>query len=126
MRGSCTAAVLVAAGLLTSCEKSEVLYDVSGTITYDGKAIPKGLIFFDPERGTPGTQGFASIEDGKYNTAVQGKGIGGGKYSVRVLAFDGKEAPEAPFGKGLFPEHQFTRELPAQKQTFDYDVKKGK
>ena len=122
------AAVLAGAALLASCGGSEQLYDVSGTITFEGRPIPKGLIFFDPDtsKGTPGTQGFANIDNGKFDTALAGKGRGirGGTYHIRISGFDGKEAPEAPFGQFLFPEHQLTKELPPQKQTFDYDVKK--
>lgn len=119
---------LTGAGLLVGCGSGEQLYDVSGTITYEGKPIPKGLIFFDPEKGTPGTQGFANIENGLFDTSVSGKGKGirGGAYSVRISGFDGVVGPEAPFGKALFPEHEFKKELPAQKQTLDYDVKKAK
>lgn len=111
--------------VLSGCSSEEKLYDVSGTVTFQGKAIPKGLIFFDPDKGGP--QGFANIENGKYDTAAKGKGIRGGKYGIRIGGFDGKEGPEAPFGQALFPEHTFTKELPAEKQTFDYEVpKKGK
>lgn len=122
---SLTAAFLAAVAL-AGCGESEKLYDVSGTVTFEGKPIPKGLIFFDPEKGTPGTQGFANIENGKYDTANPGagKGIRGGTYAVRVSGFDGVQAPESPFGKFLFPEHEFKKDFPAQKQTFDYDVKK--
>lgn len=117
---------LVAMILLVGCSTSERLYDVAGTITFEGKPIPKGLIFFDPDKGTPGTQGFANIENGKYDTAISGKGRGirGGAYNIRISGFDGKEGPEAPFGQYLFPEHQLSKELPAKNQTFDYNVKK--
>src|SRR5262245_38503037 len=126
IRSFLLAASVPAVVLLGGCGPSERLYDVSGTITYEGKAIPKGLIFFDPAKGAPGTQGFANIENGKFDTAERGKGKGvrGGTYHIRISGFDGKEAPEAPFGQFLFPEHQLTKELPAQNQTFDYDVKK--
>jgi hypothetical protein len=124
------ASVFAGAALLAGCGGGEQLHDVSGTITFEGKPIPKGLIFFDPDssKGTTGTQGFANIEAGRYDTAVagKGKGIRGGAYTIRISGFDGVVGPEAPFGKFLFPEHQLTKELPAQKQTFDYDVKKGK
>jgi hypothetical protein len=121
---------LVFAGsvLLAGCSAGEQLYDVSGTITFEGKPIPKGLIFFDPDpsAGTPGSQGFANIENGRFDTASpgKGKGIRGGRYVIRISGFDGKEGPEAPFGQFLFPEHELKRELPPEKQTFDYDVKK--
>ena len=112
--------------LVAGCGPDEKLYDVSGTITFDGQPIPKGLIFFDPAPGTPGTQGFANIENGKFDTSVpdKGRGIRGGTYLIRISGFDGKEAAEAPFGTALFPEHELTRDLPAQNQTFDYDVKR--
>lgn len=116
--------VLASAAIIAGCQAEDPLFDVSGTITYDGKPIPKGLIFFDPAAGTQGTQGFANIENGKYNTATpgQGKGIRGGSYNVRIGGFDGKEAAEAPFGQFLFPEHEFKKDFPAENQTFDYDV----
>lgn len=130
VRSFCLAAAVMAGAALVGCGAKEQLHDVSGTITFQGKPIPKGLIFFDPDpsKGTPGTQGFANIENGKYDTAIQGqgKGIRGGTYTIRISGFDGKEAPEAPFGTFLFPEHQLSKELPAQKQTFDYDVKKSR
>jgi hypothetical protein len=128
VRSLCLAASFVGAVVLVGCGGGEQLHDVSGTITYEGKPIPKGLIFFDPEKGTPGTQGFANIENGKYDTSIagKGKGIRGGAYSVRIGGFDGVVAPEAPFGKTLFPEHELKKEFAAQKQTFDYDVKKAK
>jgi len=120
------ALALAAAALLPGCGDGEHLYRVSGTITFDGKPTPKGLIFFDPAPGTPGTQGFANIEDGRFDTAAVGKGRGirGGNYVIRISGFDGIERPEAPFGQALFPEHELTRELPPQDQTFDHDVKR--
>ena len=126
-RRPCLPAMLFAgAALLAGCGGEEKLYDVSGTITFNGQPIPKGLIFFDPDpsKGTPGTQGFAEIENGKFDTAAAGKGRGirGGAYIIRISGFDGKVAPEAPFGQYLFPEHELTRDLPAQNQTFDFDV----
>ena len=121
-------AVLIGLCLLAGCSADEVLYDVSGTITVDGFPVPKGLIFFDPDptQGTPGTQGFANIENGRYDTSRpgKGKGIRGGAYIIRISGFDGIEKPEAPFGQFLFPEQELRKDLPAQNQTFDYDVKR--
>jgi hypothetical protein len=106
------------------CSNEEKRYRVSGTVTYSGKPIPKGLIFFDPK--TKGPQGFANIVEGKYDTAQQGKGIRGGSYDVRVNGFDGKEAPEAPFGQALFPEYTGTKELPEADSTYDLDIPKSR
>lgn len=128
IRSYCLTALLLVGVLLAGCSSGEQIYNVSGKITYGGKPIPKGLIFFDPDpsKGTPGTQGFANIENGQFDTASpgNGKGIRGGTYIIRINGYDGKVGPEAPFGQFLFPEHELTRELPAQDQTFDYDVKK--
>jgi hypothetical protein len=121
------AAVLLAAVGLVGCSPEEKLYHVSGTITYQGKAVPKGIVHFDPEGSGP--QGFANIENGKFDTAAagQGKGIrGGGKYTIRINGFDGKVGPEAPLGTALFPEYTETRDLKSENQTLDIDVKKKK
>jgi hypothetical protein len=109
---------------LAGCRAGDKLYDVSGTVTYAGQPIPKGLIFFDPDasKGMAGTQGFANIEGGKFDTANRGKGIRGGAYVIRVSGFDGKEANEAPFGRPLFPEYQEKRDLPKANSTLDLDV----
>jgi hypothetical protein len=122
------AAALAATVLVVGCADGEKEFDVSGTVTCDGKPVAKGLIFFDPDaaKGGKGPQGFANIENGKFDTAAQGKGVRGGPYTIRINGFDGKVGPEAPFGAALFPEHQFAKELPAARQTLDYDVKKGR
>jgi hypothetical protein len=121
-------AILFGAIGLAGCAQEEKLYDVSGTVTYDGQPIPKGLIFFDPDvtKGGNGPQGFANIWDGKFTTADKGKGIRGGAYVIRVNGFDGKEAPEAPFGKFLFPEYTESRELPKEKSELKLDIPKQK
>lgn len=114
--------VLGLAALLGCGAGEEKLYEVSGVVTYDGKPIPKGLIFFDPHADGP--QGFANILDGKYDTAQQGKGVRGGAYAVRVNGFDGKEANEAPFGQALFPEYTGSKELPKENSTYDLEISK--
>src|SRR5712672_3179672 len=109
---------------LAGCTGEEKLHRVSGAVNYDGKPIPKGLIFFDPQ--AEGPQGFANIVSGKYDTAQQGKGVRGGAYNVRVNGFDGKEANEAPFGQALFPEYTGTKDLPKEDSTYDLDVSKSR
>ncbi len=123
MRRVLTAAGVLFALAMAGCSPEEKLYDVSGTITHQGKPVPKGVIHFDPDGGGP--QGFANIENGKFNTATpgQGKGIrGGGKYTLRINGFDGKVGDESPMGAAVFPEHMFSKDLSAQNQTLDYDV----
>jgi hypothetical protein len=109
--------------VLAGCSQQAKLYRVSGVVTYDGKPIPKGVIHFDPKADGP--SGFANILDGKYDTSQQGKGVRGGSYEVRVNGFDGKEANEAPFGQGLFPEYTGTKDLPQADSTYDLNVTKS-
>ena len=119
-------AILFVLGLafFTGCSQQEKLYRVSGVVTYGGKPVPKGLIFFDPK--TDGPQGFANIVEGKFDTAQQGRGVRGGTYNVRVNGFDGKEANEAPFGQALFPEYTGTKDLPQQDSTYDLDIPRSR
>ena len=113
---------LIGWAVLAGCSHEEKVYRVSGNVTYDGKPVAKGLIFFDPT--AEGPQGYANILDGKYDTAQQGKGVRGGAYNVRVNGFDGKKVPDAPFGNTLFPEYTGTNELPAADSKYDLDVPK--
>jgi hypothetical protein len=115
-------AVVLGLAALAGCAKEEKLYRVSGTITHNGKPIPKGVIHFDPREEGP--SGFANIVNGKYDTSEQGKGVRGGEYDIRVNGFDGKEANEAPFGQALFPEYTGAKELPKEDSTYDLDVTK--
>lgn len=119
-----TALLAVAAG----CSPEEKLFDVSGTVTFNGKPVAKGLIFFDPDpaKGGTGGQGYATISDGKYTTADGGKGIKGGAYAVRVNAFDGKTGPDSPFGNAVCPEYREDKEFPPAPTTFDVALGAGK
>jgi hypothetical protein len=118
----------LAALAVAGCAEGEKTYDVTGTVTHNGKPVAKGLIFFDPDatKKATGPQGFANIVDGKYSTADKGKGVRGGAYTIRINGFDGKEAPEAPFGQPLFPEFTDSRELPKENTELNIDVPKKK
>lgn len=122
------ATFLLAALTAIGCAAEERLYDVAGTVNYDGKPIPKGVIHFEPDvtKGETGQAGFANIVNGQFTTAKEGKGVRGGAYVVRVNGFDGKEAAEAPFGQWLFPEHTEKRDLPAANSELTLDIKKVK
>ena len=109
-------------GLLAGCSSEPKLYRVSGTVLVQGKSVPKGLIFFDPVK--EGSQGFANIEDGKFDTAKAGKGVLAGEYTIRINAFDGKAGNEAPFGQPMLPEYQETRKLPNSDSEIQFDLKK--
>lgn len=100
---------------------------VHGTVTFRGKPVPKGNVFFDPDgtKGTSGKQGFAGIVDGQFDTAApDGDGIKPGDYTVRVQAFDGKPLPDLPFGTGLTSE--FVTKKNFSEDNNAYDIVIGK
>lgn len=62
-------------------------YPASGAVTIGGKPVQKGLITFDPDlsKQKDGPQGFAFIENGRYDTAApNGRGTVGGPLKVKI------------------------------------------
>lgn len=102
------------------------VYRRSGTVTFNGKPIPMGKIYFDPDvaAGGSGPSGFADIVDGKYDTNHgEGKGGPAGPMIVRVTGHtDENKDPVSGFGPPLFKEYQSKVDLPASAHTFDLDV----
>lgn len=105
----------------------ERVYRVFGDVTFKGKPVPKGNVYFDPDlsKGTKGKQGFASITDGKYDTALaDGDGIAKGAYVVRVQSFDGKVLPDYPFGNALTSEFVVKHSFSEDENRFDITIGK--
>lgn len=118
--------VLACVGIGCSPPK-EVVYRVHGQVTFKGKPVPKGNVFFDPDasKGTSGKQGFAGINEGKFDTALpDGDGIKKGAYTIRVQAFDGKPKPDLPFGNGLTTEFITKMEFSEEDNQFDIVIDK--
>ncbi|MFM7540031.1 MAG: hypothetical protein ACKO9Z_10260 [Planctomycetota bacterium] len=97
------ALLLVAALFVPGCGGGDGLKDISGTVSLKGKAVPKGMIWFDPAPDHPSkpVQGYAFIEDGKFDSKAKGRGVAKGPYLVRVEAYDGKSSSEFPYGRPL-------------------------
>lgn len=99
------------------------LYEVSGTVTYNGEPVPAGMIYFNPVAGNDGApQGRAKIENGTYKTSVGGAGVSGGAYRARINGFDGKSANDLPLGQPLFSDYEQVVELPRSDATQDFVV----
>jgi len=98
-------------------------YRLEGEITYDGKPVPAGEIFLEPDtsQGNSGPGGHAIIEDGRYAT-VSGKGTVGGPHILRVEGTDGEASWEAPYGGYLFDEFVVSVDLPEEDTTYDIVV----
>lgn len=111
--------------LVSGCGRGPAKVHLSGAIVYDGKPVPAGEIFFDPDftKKHDGPQGFARIKDGRYDTREFNKPVAPGPHVVRILGFDGKLAPEAPFGTALFPEYQTPAGVPNKADVkLDFEV----
>lgn len=102
-------------------------YQVSGTVTYDGKPVVKGFIYFSPdvENGNDGPGGGAMINQGLYRTELS-KGIVGGSHHVRIVGYDGVpatvEGEELPDGKPLFTPFETIIDFPRSDTTEDFAI----
>lgn len=106
-------------------------FDLSGTVTYNGKPVPAGYLVFasdtTAENVGPGAQ--AEIHDGKYRTPP-GLGTVGGPHVVSIYAFDGKPYQEQnvpvksviPLGLPLFKTVTMKVDLPREAAKHDFAV----
>jgi hypothetical protein len=105
---------------------STTRYDVAGTVTFDGKPVPAGVILFTPDvsKNNRGPTGFAKIKDGKYDTRQEGKGTVGGPHTVAISGSDGARLPqqELPDGMPLFTDYGTAVDLPKAATTQDFEV----
>jgi hypothetical protein len=100
---------------ILGCSAEVPTFPVEGMVTFKGKALPKGEIYFDPDISIKGAQGRALISEGKFSTKDINSRIVSGKYIIRIHGFDGKPREEAPMGKALFPTYELPMELVAGK-----------
>jgi len=100
-------------------------YDISGSITYNGKPVPGGRIVFEPDReqNNHGPASYAVIKDGHYATD-SGKGPVGGPHIVRIMGRDGVSTFESPHGTTIFPEYRTKVDLPREDTGKDFEVPK--
>jgi len=124
-------AVLVAFALLACAGcGGDLGYDISGKVTFDGKPIPQGKIYFSPDgaKNNKGGTGYADIKDGSYNTASPGgKKHVGGPMQIMIEGSDPSQKIEDPVNgemtiKSLFPGYQTSADLDKKKSTKDFDV----
>ena len=97
---------------------------VWGKVTYQGKPVPAGRIYFSPDfsKKNDGPQGSAEIQGGFFDMRKGGKGAGGGPTIVIIHGFDGQKADKAALGQILFGEHQTTIDLPRENCERHFDV----
>ncbi len=115
-------AVLVAC--LTGCSNDDPdRYRLTGTVSFDGKPLEHGMIYFDPV--TEGPAGYARISGGTFDTSLEGgKGHIGGPIRVRIKSHsptDGDETQEVappPFAEEYIEEV----ELPQQDSEKSFEI----
>jgi len=117
-------AILFAVALVGTAGCGGPPYNVSGKVTFGGKPVPLGRIYFDADarQQNNGPSGYTDIKDGEYDTSRTGKGVSGGPTVVRIQGFKKEDADSSGFGPPLFQEHTIHVELPPGKSTKDFDV----
>lgn len=133
-RRGATAAVAAIALLALGCGPGSKGYRVTGKVTFQGKAVPAGKVYFIPDsaKGNNGPTGYADIVDGTYDTGASGgHGFVGGPVVIAVEGLDpaakGAKADKGDTSgettvKSLFPRYELATELPREATTKDIDV----
>jgi len=102
-------------------------YDLSGTVTYQGKQVPAGMIVLTPDadQGNSGPGTSAPIESGRYQTPP-GRGAVGGPHVATITGYDGVPFQDGlvknPLGKPLFGPIEIKVDLPKQATEHDFVV----
>lgn len=115
---------VIAAGCGPGVDPGPERFDLSGTVTFKGAPLPAGKITFTPdtEKGNKGPAGFATIENGRYDTSGAGKGTVGGPHIVSIEGYDGQKTDTKPFGTPIFAPHSETTDLPKETTTKGFEV----
>ncbi len=123
-------ALAIVSGFAVGCgQGGPPTYPLSGSVTWNGKPVPVGLIRLvpDADAGNPGPAAVAVIKEGRYATPV-GKGIVGGKYLVTISGNDGvpienqEEGIRNVRGRPLFVDVLQEVEFPRAAATHDFSL----
>jgi hypothetical protein len=99
---------------------------IQGTVTFDGKPVESGSIFFEPTAsvGTYAPTLYLKVQNGKFDTGEEGPIPG--KYTVVVGGFD--ESKQRPGDEGgtytppLFETYRFDVDSPPPNNTLNVEV----
>jgi hypothetical protein len=100
-------------------------YDLSGSITFNGKPVSVGSIVFVPDvsKGNDGPGSTAEIKDGAYRTLAR-RGTIGGPHVAIISGFNGiayrKGGELCSSGKSLFPIMHISIDLPKESAKYDF------
>jgi len=123
IRATTTVLAISLTTLLAGCG-GERTYNISGTVTFQGKPVPAGQIVFEPDAGAGnnGAPAFAKIKDGHYDTSSEGRGTIGGPHLVRILGLDGIPRGELLNGLRLFRDYNTKVDLPKKNGEQNFEV----
>lgn len=112
---------------LSGCGKpGPVRYRVHGTVTYDGRPVTYGRVTFDPDvtKDNSGPQGYAAIENGRFDTDLNGgQGTSGGPMMVTLHGFEpAGDGLDATMTRQLFSEHVEYRDLPKSDTEVTFEI----
>lgn len=116
------ATILLAA--VAGCGRNKGLTELSGTVTYKNALVPAGTITIEPDssRDNRGPQCAAGIAKGAFKSRSN-YGSVSGPVIIRVDGFTGVLEGESLLGRPLFPQYEFTAEIPkAPRHTLDIVV----
>jgi hypothetical protein len=91
---------------------------ISGAVTFDGKPVPAGTIYFEPASGPAGS---ARIINGQYDTN-SGKGTVGGPHNVMIEGYDGLAAHPGEMGTPIFKPFKVKETLSTTDSTKDFAI----
>ena len=120
----CSLAVACAA--LAGCGDGMKRHRVRGTVTFQGKPVESGAIFFEPTAsvGKVAPTVYLPIRDGKFDTGDQGPVAG--KYRVVVGGVDKAKNRVDDDGithtSQLFKDYAFEVDIPPPNDTLDIEV----
>lgn len=119
---SCAVAIVLA-----GCGKAgPVRYRVRGNVTYGGKPVTYGRVVFDPDvtKENTGPQGYAAIENGRFDTGANGgQGTSGGPMMVTLHGFEpAGDGLDATNTRQLFAGHVEYCDLPKADAEVNFEI----
>ena len=111
--------------LLSACNRQPDPIHVSGTVTYQGKPVPRGfiLIHADRKKGNSGLYGIANIRDGKFDTNEEGgRPAMPGPVNFAVAGYGQGQLEDFSDSVPLFPSYQVEKEIKPDVTTFEIAI----
>jgi hypothetical protein len=128
-RGSAIAAIFGLLLMILGCGSDGFSrHRIQGTVTYDGKPLEDGVLFFEPTAaaGQMAPTVYVKVRNGQYDTGKEGPITG--KYRVVLTGLDkanerldDDNVLHTPL---LFPDHKFEVDIPPPNNRLDIEVPK--